>query len=300
MEPSLSPLAIQELVDRCVGFLCNSKSDLRTCALLSRRWVCPAQSQLFRDVAILITDSKPGPLSEILVANPNLVHYIHRLHLTIGGLVLPNIFPTLCNLSFTSIKDLHLRFGQTLMPSAVTHIQQLFSLPTLQRVEISVVCSARAPSMYLQLWDRCSPALRHLSLNCLCFDFLISEAAPVPDPHSLGISLESLHLNSMPIHYISEERLLPPFELSHLRVLSLGPDAHMSNFPLLAHTHKTIEVLSYGAPTPDTIDLVGRTNRSPVMGLSPTQLSRRRATASDLFYSFGLPQYNKFFSEHPS
>ncbi|KAJ7457851.1 hypothetical protein FB451DRAFT_1564154 [Mycena latifolia] len=103
-------------------------------------------------------------------------------------------------------------------------MEQLLSLPTLQRLRI--LANFREPSVYLHIWDRCSP--------------IPTRSAP--------IALESLWI--LTLRYMSEWLMhdLYPLDISHLKLLSLDRATdQLLRWPKFAPALRTIEILDFAA-----------------------------------------------------
>ncbi|KAJ7433985.1 hypothetical protein FB451DRAFT_304984 [Mycena latifolia] len=242
MEERLNPFRIQELVDQCIEFLHDSPRDLRACALVSRSCASAAQAHIFRQISIRSTalDDLWPRLQRTLHISPHLVRHIHRLQLDSEALSIET-FSAVCEFPFTHLRYACIYHTNSDLPVGLA-LQQLLSLPTLRRVEI--VATFPQPSTFRQIWDRCSPSIKHLELSCAVYP---PEAVQsIAHPRSRSIAFESLKIG--PIKYLSNWLLddLCPLNLSRLRVLSIVP-AHGAEFWWLkfAPTFQTLEVLDF-------------------------------------------------------
>ncbi|KAJ6587471.1 hypothetical protein DFH09DRAFT_1359192 [Mycena vulgaris] len=221
------PLLIQELIDHCIQFIRDSPSDLKACSLVSKSWACAAQRLLFWTVSLRSpTMTRRGSvvrLDEILGASPHLIQCIHRLDLDRDGRLLQRVFSrdseafsSICNLPLplehVCISDTHL--------SSTPDLQRLFSLPTLRRVELSGTFND--PAAFLEIWDHCSPNLKHLHLRCWN-----GSSDPVhPIRRGPPIFLESLRLDREGVdNWLTHD--LCQFDFSCLLVLALNVPASL-------------------------------------------------------------------------
>ncbi|KAJ6566880.1 hypothetical protein B0H19DRAFT_1374268 [Mycena capillaripes] len=131
-----NPLAIQELVNHCIDFLCDSMPDLMACALVSCSWLHQAQSHIFREISIAIADRKRfkaetlwGRLQQALQKSPHLIRHIRRLNIRLGDARL-SLLSQICNFPFTYLEHAHSVFRGKLDLQAALSLQQLLSLPT--------------------------------------------------------------------------------------------------------------------------------------------------------------------------
>ncbi|KAJ7797209.1 hypothetical protein B0H14DRAFT_61090 [Mycena olivaceomarginata] len=167
-----SPLDVGELLENCIAHLSNAR-DLKSCSLVSRRWVYTAQSQLFRAPSRLtlrrvniggnITeDISWSTFLDILDDSPHLIRHVRCL--TTGSLwIYTPEFSRICLFPFTHLHEINVMCHYRLSPPFIAALQQLFSLPSLRRVGLDGVFSRED---FIRLWDLCSPGITHLSLRC--------------------------------------------------------------------------------------------------------------------------------------
>ncbi|KAJ6572017.1 hypothetical protein B0H19DRAFT_674952 [Mycena capillaripes] len=243
----MNPLSIQELVDHSIGFLYNSVSDLRACALVSRAWVDAAQSSIFRRISIMHFGNVPHPsvwtrLKETLNTSPHLIRHIQQLTVIPDEISLDD-FSALCNLPFTHLNRVFVFNYPHLSASIAESIQQLLSLPTIRRV--GILCTFDDPTTFLQIWDRCSPSIRHLEI------YITEQSIPTVQPAahhcSAPIVLESLRITSVEglNGWLAHE--LCPFDFSILKVLSVDINTDLLRWPLFRSAFSTIEALDFKA-----------------------------------------------------
>ncbi|KAJ7488354.1 hypothetical protein FB451DRAFT_1553761 [Mycena latifolia] len=265
MHPCQCPLDIQEILDNCIEFLCDSPLDLRACALVSHAWLCAAQPRLFRKISI--GSAKPlwklrkhwDRFRTILDSSPHLIGYIrhldlHPLHLSAETLT------AVCTFPFTRLRELSI-FEFTASPAAQIALQQLFSLSTLRRARI--ICVFGHPSAIQQIFERCAPGLKHLELLCSQAPGSVSHSSL--HPSSTPIRPQSFRITSVPSSMLTA-RPLPlrnwlthnflPFDFSDLKVLSIPTNTDILHWPNLAPVLRRIKVLDFIADnTEPPIDL---------------------------------------------
>lgn len=241
MDEHPNALHLPELLDDCIHLLRDSTSDLTACALVARSWVYPAQSHLFAEVlrreSERVTDQTQwSKLLTILQTCPHLIPHVRRLRI---DSLIPNTVSDICSLPFTNLVDVLITV--ILSNTSALAIQQLFSLPTLSSVDIS--CNFHDLSAFLQIWDRCSPSINSLALDC----FRQSRDAFEPVPHHCvaPINLEALRIVAISgiADWLQHETC--PFDFSRLRVLSVGEKLEILRWKILAPAFRTIEALEF-------------------------------------------------------
>ncbi|KAF8209592.1 hypothetical protein K438DRAFT_234558 [Mycena galopus ATCC 62051] len=245
-----NPLNVEELVENCISFL-HSPRDLKSCALVSRRWVYAAQSYLFRAPDITSVLSTPEILwhlfLETLASSPHLIPYIRRLHIELdpGRLQHVATLSRICGFHFPNLETVVLiLYGDGLPASAVTALQQLFGLPTVRRIRLH--CTLRDAKAFTHLWDRCSPGLKEVVLACDSDDQSMTSDSfnsitflPTSTPKP---ALESLYMLS---NQMLDYRLIEnacPFDLSKLKLLCIGWRARVP-WPFFTPVVRSIETL---------------------------------------------------------
>ncbi|KAJ6534277.1 hypothetical protein B0H19DRAFT_1185672 [Mycena capillaripes] len=226
-----NPLDVGELIAQCIDHLGDSSQDLKACALVSRRWVYAAQSQLFKAVTVSITHVDyvaPGGASAgaiywarflgTLRRSSHLTRHIQTLNLMGNGD--PAVIPALsqiCNFPFTHLENVFIFVtGYLTFPHAVA-FQPLLSVPTLRRVKSFF--TFKQISNFVQIWDGCAPGVRHVELFFEAgASSQQSSQAPPPPAH---IVLESLRMTSEGMTDYRMTHNLRLFDLSRLRVLSI-------------------------------------------------------------------------------
>ncbi|KAJ7486769.1 hypothetical protein FB451DRAFT_1228006 [Mycena latifolia] len=167
MGEAANPLGIQELLEQCIEPLWDSPSDLKPCALVSRRWTSAAQVHISREVSITnwLLLHAWFRLQKILRTSPHLIRHIHRLRLHSRSqvLFLENA-SEICNFPFTHLHYVSIDHPTAMPLSVALAIQQLFSLPTLRSMRLTA--SFAGHSTFLQLWACPLPTVKHLELYC--------------------------------------------------------------------------------------------------------------------------------------
>ncbi|KAJ7654044.1 hypothetical protein DFH06DRAFT_1474666 [Mycena polygramma] len=245
--------AVQELVDYIIHFLRDSRLDLKTCALVYRTWLYPAQSHLFRKIGVSINRERvlaPENLwPRLLNLSPHLNRHIRQLDLVIAsdgsGSTCAAVWE-LGGFPFMHLKRVH---------SALA-LQQLLNLPTV--VEVRLMSTTVEPKNFLDIFQRCSPAIKHL-------DLYFSGRTPLPvlplSRTSKVATLTTLSVQSFrPI--IFDRHLLfvlHPFTLANLRALRIS--ASPIEWLDLAPAMKALEILGiYNMNDHRNIDLTAFPN----------------------------------------
>ncbi|KAJ7662575.1 hypothetical protein DFH06DRAFT_1190358, partial [Mycena polygramma] len=245
-----NPLFVQELLDHCISFLRNSSSDLKMCALVSRRWVNGAQSLLFQKI-LIDTSDRWLKLQSTLQSSPHLIRHIQRLIITPISLS-DDAFSAVCNFTFTDLRQLYV-YGMSPShpPPSILPLKALLSRPTVNHI-ILQLDTAVTPSFF-SLWDRCSRSLRHLELY---FSHGTSgQYHPRTDTPPPPIPLESLRIMTMSRVGDAAAWLthrMGPFDLTDLRVLSIvnRPEDLWRVLPSTFRSIKALELTAQqlGAP----------------------------------------------------
>ncbi|KAF7358927.1 hypothetical protein MSAN_01233100 [Mycena sanguinolenta] len=232
-----NPLCIAELVEACMDHV-NTPGDLAACALVSRLWVHPAQSRLFR--APYITEWHR--FLNMLATSRHLIPHIRQLRIR------PEDVATLariCAVPFTHLQSTVVILSGDYLPcGSVAALQQLFRLPTLRRVELH--CFLNNEGEFASIWDQCAPNIKDITLNCRVDHPLLGiDVDPLrpATPSPGGILLQSLRMHSP---QMLDSTLIRqnshPFNLSKLKFLSIGWRAHVP-WPNFAPVVRSIEGL---------------------------------------------------------
>ncbi|KAJ6525917.1 hypothetical protein DFH09DRAFT_1416193 [Mycena vulgaris] len=239
----------QELLNRIIDFLHDSPIDLKACALVSSAFVYEAQSHIFKALSIghfgattSDIDALWSRCQETLHTSPHLVQQIHRLTLS-PPLITIDILSSICTFPFTHLKEIRVSPFILSHPIAIA-LQQLFGLPTLRFVAFR--CLYHNPSTLIEIWDRCSPGIRHLELRCL----QTSTEAVHPTSHCWPalIRLDSLRIVDPMIGLRgSSSHALCPFDYSGLRVLAIT-SSEVLRWPQIIPALRTVETLDFAVP----------------------------------------------------
>ncbi|KAJ7171379.1 hypothetical protein C8R46DRAFT_1349379 [Mycena filopes] len=212
-----NPLRISELLRLCVARV--PASDLRACSLVSRSWVDAAQSYLFWELDFGRSSSK----RQILEA-PHLIRYIRRI---VTRPVSTETLAWSCSFPFSHLEDVDIALTMSIDLRIALHLQQLLALPTIRRVRL-ISLFVESPSIFLRIWERASPYLRHLELFC-------HKCGPgdMSNPHGTPrIPLKSLRLISSAKTPDWIATTLSPFDLSGLDVLSVRDAQSLQGWPV--------------------------------------------------------------------
>ncbi|KAJ7731564.1 hypothetical protein DFH07DRAFT_151212 [Mycena maculata] len=288
MQTPRSPFHIQELLHHCIGPLSGSKSDLKSCALVSRSWVNPAQTRLFMEVetgegSMQHHQQMWSQLLEILRRSPHLILHIRRLRIRADALS-DEMFSQICRFPFTHLERLVLPPFELSLSSALA-IQQVLSLSTLRHVDM--YCHFNDQATFFQMWHRCSPSVRSLALRF--FQRFNDPFVPMPHSGATSINLEFFEMTSM--HGIIQDWLpndICPFNFAHLRVLSVGQYTELLLCDKFAAALRTIEAFSF-----ELTSMRERPNLSLIPNLASLRMSITRATWSRALDTFStIPTWN--------
>ncbi|KAJ7633124.1 hypothetical protein FB45DRAFT_1148623 [Roridomyces roridus] len=220
--PSL--FKVQELVDYCIDFLCDSRPDLQRCALVCRSWVRPAQRLLFRNWTFLdgVPDSRRLDALEHLSHSPELLHATVRLQTRLSFLDEPNFSALLPHLR--RLRELHVGgvspwSTSALSSTAMVNLGALLDLPLIQRVELAYTYLDL--TAFLRIWDGCSKNIKHLVLKERVIDGGVDiwESLPSSGNRVAEMHLDSLDISDDDIGWLATDAF--PFGLSQLTTLSL-------------------------------------------------------------------------------
>ncbi|KAJ7792678.1 hypothetical protein B0H14DRAFT_163431 [Mycena olivaceomarginata] len=236
----------QELVDEFLSYLDDptdlrlTSANLQACALVCRSWSTTAQRLLFKMVYLYSTH-RFRRLEKTLRSSLHLVPHI-RTPIFDRGLAehvgFDQAFEKICQFPFTHLESVDLLHLGPITPKSTIALQQLFSLPTLRRIDLNT--ASFEPLQFPALWARCSSSIRHLQLRCRS---RFGSAFRPTLRHSAPIALASLRLDTTDgvdewLHHD-----LCPFDFSRLAVLSVTSRTTALRRPRMAAALKTIEAL---------------------------------------------------------
>ncbi|KAK6978196.1 hypothetical protein R3P38DRAFT_3470237 [Favolaschia claudopus] len=216
-----NPIELNELLDHCIGSLAPSPSILTSCALVSRSWAEIAQSHLFRAPHLtnphcLTSDAPLLELYTILTESPRLLRHIRYISFTMDGELSLATAEKIWSLEFTNLKTVALSTIK-LIPSVFIHLLESLHLRRLEFAHHN-----RDFASLMHVWERCSPAIRHLDL--CCYRGVGAESTVLEKGLVQRITLKSLRLE-LGIEddelFILQTWTLAPFDLSHLKALSI-------------------------------------------------------------------------------
>jgi hypothetical protein len=169
--------------------------------------------------------------------SPHLVRHISRLDL--HPVLSPDTFTAICAFPFTNLRSAHV-FAFLMTPHSALALQQLLSQPTLRDITIGGHFADGAP--FMQIWNRCSPSIQHLHLDCRPTNNATFH--PIP-PRSSPL----LHLESLRLRLYDNEGFrawlngpMCPFDFSRLKTLSIrGHTGNMSLTPC-AHSLQVLDI----------------------------------------------------------
>jgi hypothetical protein len=253
-----SPLDIQELVNHCITLAADDMPACRTptllaCALVARSWVETAQSLLFRAPHVARIDlwdpSRGSPLAKLhrtLDTSPHLLRHVRDLNifLIVDSVVKLPSFMKFCDLPFTHVETISIFIRRDLGKGYSRGIRKLFSLPT--PVSLRLDAAIYDVSSLAQIWEFCSPSIRHLELIA-DIELLDEPWAQIADfIPEVPIQLDSLRVvfNSELDHIDVYPFALYPFDLSHLKALSIRDN---TGVPWQRFNFETIQLLDVDA-----------------------------------------------------
>ncbi|KAJ6566212.1 hypothetical protein B0H19DRAFT_1137201 [Mycena capillaripes] len=256
-----NPLIVPELIEHCISYLGDSPRDLQACAVVCRRWVHAAQSHLFRAPTVT-NEYKPiktneirwGQFRDVLAISPHLIRHIHSFHVE-GLEAYSATLSQICHFPFTHLTSVFISISGCLWEASLLAIEQLLSLPTLRRVKFGCVFGNWAD--FMQVWARCSPAIRHLELASGVRTAFPS-SSPLMTPRTTPLALESLRIESEPDELACCHTEL--FDPSHLKVLSVGVSSWQKiiaskSFALALETITVLDIPEDFHNSPGTVDI---------------------------------------------
>ncbi|KAJ7662702.1 hypothetical protein DFH06DRAFT_357066 [Mycena polygramma] len=179
-----NPLAVQELVDHCLTFV-HATPDLRACALVSRSWAHPAQSQLFRERRIVWRSSQDDMrwmrFRRLLGTSPHLIPYIRYLAVAVPHTEV-GMLSQICGFPFTHLASIYISIVGEISHYIASTLQKLFrGRSVLRRVKLRG--QLRDPHNFMPIWvgtsQTVAPGVRtievlDLAATCFAFPFNLS------------------------------------------------------------------------------------------------------------------------------
>ncbi|KAJ6463925.1 hypothetical protein C8R45DRAFT_1024622 [Mycena sanguinolenta] len=129
-------------------------------------------------------------------------------------------FEKISNIPYTHLESVFYLDGETTFTLKYARaLQRLLSLPTLRRVKLSGIFPH--PAAFFAVWDRCSPAIKHLELRCR--NRIQYDLHPTVPHSSAPVALRSLKLDMYSFNGVDEwlSHDFCPFDFSQLAVLSV-------------------------------------------------------------------------------
>ncbi|KAJ7112212.1 hypothetical protein C8R44DRAFT_882605 [Mycena epipterygia] len=249
----------QELTDHIIGLLHDSPGDWPACALVCHSWVYAAQAHIFRRISFTsashyTNDRLWSRFLETLDESPHLIRHVRRIDVE-DDTVSTEIFIALCNFPFTHLEQVDFMFSPPTTGCTLA-LQQLLSCSTLHRVRMYY--DHPDPSVFLQIWERCSSSVKHLELIYLQTGEAQLWSFP-PTQHSLtSIRLESLALQVVAKSGLRDWLMHPhcPLDFSDLKALSIVTDTDLFVSRNLMPALRTIQTLDlYAHPHNSPLDL---------------------------------------------
>ncbi|KAJ7212342.1 hypothetical protein C8J57DRAFT_1256450 [Mycena rebaudengoi] len=178
-----NPFAIEELVNLCLNFLVDSDPKLMRYTLISRSWVYPVQSHLFKEFRIGIDSSRAlhrslwKQFKLVLLTSPHLIQHVRHLEVRIHTEETQTL-TEICNFPFTHLRTVFLCPVGTLWETPAMALQHLIGRPTIRRVKLR--CMFCDPLILGILWGKCSPLIEDIDLTC-------QEGKRMPDKPSIPL-----------------------------------------------------------------------------------------------------------------
>ncbi|KAJ7105209.1 hypothetical protein C8R44DRAFT_745928 [Mycena epipterygia] len=165
----------------------------------------------------------------------HLIQHVRQVEI-IDLAVSKETFLAVCNFAFTRLDAASMTLDFP-TPSSTLAVQQLLTLPTLRRLQLR--CNSTDLATFSQIWDRCSPTLKHLELSYYpsSFDKFCSTQ------HSFStIRLESLTLCNESVRewLVNTDCAL---DFSGLSTLSIYQNAELLGSQMFAGARQTIQTL---------------------------------------------------------
>ncbi|KAK6977291.1 hypothetical protein R3P38DRAFT_3125246 [Favolaschia claudopus] len=221
-----NPLAVQELLDHSIGFLASSMHDLLVCSLVSRSWLHPAQSIVFRSpmkhIHDMASSSTSGRTRErwlqfyrAIIVSPHLACLVRELYL--GAIQMDRrTIESISRLPFTHLESLRLALPKEVeTPGSLT---ALVARDTLRHLKLY-----RCEDIVKLLQHRSAP-IRHLDL--------------VYQGDSDSRTFRSIE-NTFRLELAS---LLKPFDMSKGKAFRIEPDNRVT-ISWKSMPHNAIEML---------------------------------------------------------
>lgn len=141
-----------------------------SCALVCHSWVRAAKANLLRDphatnIRMFTSNHLLVHFHTALTNFPHLIHHIRRLSIAVDGTnrraISQNTLQKICGLPFTHLDSVSALIRRRLYDHFP--LQQLLSSPTLVDLELDILLEDIG--FFPAVWQRCSPALRNLTLS---------------------------------------------------------------------------------------------------------------------------------------
>ncbi|KAJ7510969.1 hypothetical protein B0H11DRAFT_1956784 [Mycena galericulata] len=163
-----NPLNVPELVDICIEHLRESRTDVRSCALVCRGWVYSAQACIF-EVALLWSSwwgsmddyrRRWRQLLAVLASGPHLIRHIQHLDLNLKALSQDELMGQIARVPFSRLAGVTVRSWSMRAAPALT---PLLALTTLRHVDLA--CEVSDATSFADMWDACSRSVRSITFR---------------------------------------------------------------------------------------------------------------------------------------
>ncbi|KAJ7437258.1 hypothetical protein B0H11DRAFT_2362236 [Mycena galericulata] len=218
-------LEISELCSYIIGFLHDSTSDLKSCALVCRALTFFAQSHLFQVINFLIGSYTAPPhlreeaaarLAQIMEETPHLRSLVRTLQTPIDIAILRHV----SNIGLPCVNRLILvadRSPHSSNTSALSVAGDLLALPSLN--SLSLVVSFQSSASLDLLFARCNPALCILDI----LHINVTDAEPMrthssPRPQIMNLSVSEMMNPAMVAWFFHPQSPLDLTQLCHVEL----------------------------------------------------------------------------------
>ncbi|KAJ7620318.1 hypothetical protein FB45DRAFT_929962, partial [Roridomyces roridus] len=272
---SVNPLHTPELLYHTISFV-HALQDLYACALGSRSWVYPAQSQLFCEISLSwyrdATSASSAAtlfrrLADLLEGSPHLSLLIADLYIALEVFD-AEILTKLSKLSFPRLFTLAMFSFTPFAAESVPPMRHLLGSPSLRMLSLSL--SFATPECFVRIWEECAPGIKTLWLRVEApWHSPESDELPTTDNMSftrrpVRISLESLDVDCTELRKVQWWLDSPccPFEFSGLKALRFGCSMQHLRASALSQAFPSVELARidalFGASEPVDLSVFER------------------------------------------
>ncbi|KAJ7339989.1 hypothetical protein DFH08DRAFT_875890 [Mycena albidolilacea] len=242
-------LQIPELLDHIIGFLCDDRQALRTCALASRMLTSAAQRQLFSWITFASPSHNnyisPRRLRTILADSPHLTQFIRRIELHLNH----ESNAELASVGLTHVADIMVyglaRSRPDIHQPTVAAACRLIGLESVHRVQ--VMGRFRDMSVIGRLFGECTPHLQEVVFEACWLEQSLEANATLTWPNTVRTQLARLKLlgsDRAMAWLVDEDCPLGISELTEVNVSgSMAAKGYV--YTLLHRTRRTVTHLAF-------------------------------------------------------